>query len=223
MKILIIEDDKDLAHQLGKAVTDAGYTIDMAYDGEDGEFLGATEKYDAVILDLGLPKMSGLSVLKLWRRNKLDMPVLILTAQDSWTEKVAGFDAGADDYVAKPFHVEEILARLRALIRRSAGQSSALLQCGPLILDTRSNAVSYMNAEIDLTHYEYQVLSYLLHHQGRVISRTELTEHIYSEGSEKDSNTIEVFIGRLRRKISSDMIKTVKGRGYMIVDKIVEK
>jgi len=216
MKILIIEDDINLASQLQKSISKAGYTVDMAYDGERGEFLGATESYDAVILDLGLPKMSGLSVLKIWRRNKITMPVLILTAHDSWPEKVAGFDAGADDYVPKPFHVEEVLARLRALIRRSAGQSSSVLENSLVKLDTRSNAVTFENAKIKLTNYEYQVLAYMMHHQDKVISRTELTEHIYGEGSEKDSNTIEVFIGRLRRKLSNDFIQTVKGRGYII-------
>jgi len=216
MKILIIEDDINLARQLQTSISKAGYTVDMAYDGERGEFLGATERYDAVILDLGLPKISGLNVLKIWRRNKITIPVLILTAHDSWPEKVAGFDAGADDYVAKPFHVEEVLARLRALIRRSAGQSSPVLENNVVQLDTRSNAVTFENTKINLTNYEYQVLAYMMHHQNKVISRTELTEHIYGEGSEKDSNTIEVFIGRLRRKLCSSVIQTVKGRGYII-------
>lgn len=216
MRLLLVEDDPDLARQLGEALRAEGYAIDQAYDGEEAEFLGETESYDAVVLDLGLPVVDGLTVLKRWRENGKTMPVLILTARDAWTEKVAGFDAGADDYVAKPFRIEEILARLRALIRRSAGLATAELVCGPVRLDTVSAAVYVDAREIKLTGHEYKLLSYLMHHMGRVVSRTELTEHIYDQDFDRDSNTIEVFIGRLRRKLDTDVIKTVRGLGYRL-------
>ncbi len=216
MRILIVEDDPDLNRQLVTALSDAGYATDTALDGEEGHFLGDTEPYDAVILDIGLPKMDGISVLEQWRRDQRNMPVLILTARDRWSDKVAGMDAGADDYVAKPFHMEEILARLRALLRRSTGHAKPELECGRLRLDTKGARVTFEGSHIKLTSHEYRLLAYLMHHRGRVVSRTELVEHLYEQDFDRDSNTIEVFIGRLRKKIPSDIIRTVRGLGYCL-------
>ena len=216
MRLLIAEDDPDLARQLTKALADAGYTIDHAADGEEAHHLGDTEPYDAIVLDLGLPKIDGVTVLRRWRDDGRDTPVLILTARDQWNEKVAGFDAGADDYVTKPFHMEEVIARLRALIRRAAGQASPELICGPLRVDTRSGRASVDGNPVKLTANEFKVLAYLMHHQGKVISRTELTEHIYDQDFDRDSNTIEVFVGRLRKKLEVDLIQTVRGLGYRL-------
>jgi len=214
MRILVIEDDRDLNRQLVQALTNAGYAVDFALDGEEGHFLGDTEPYDAVILDIGLPKMDGLTVIEKWRREGRGMPVLMLTARDRWSDKVSGIDAGADDYVTKPFHVEEVLARLRALIRRSAGHAASTLRCGPVELDTRLSRVAVDGNPVKLTSHEFRLLSYLMHHQDKVLSRTELTEHIYDQDFDRDSNTIEVFIGRLRRKLGADYIETVRGLGY---------
>src|ERR1044071_4931641 len=214
MRVLIVEDELQLAEQLSVALREAGYAVDTAADGERGEFLGRTEGYDAVILDLGLPKMDGLTVLRQWRDAGLSMPVLILTARSSWHEKVQGIDGGADDYVAKPFRIEEVLARIRALIRRSTGLAQAELRCGLLAVDPRTSRVSLGGAPVKLTSHEFRVLSYLMHHAGRVVSRTELTEHIYSQDFDRDSNTVEVFIARLRRKLGTSAIETVRGLGY---------
>ena len=214
MRILIVEDDKDLNRQLSEAMIEAGYVVDSAYDGEEGHFLGDTEPYDAVILDIGLPQMDGISVVERWRRDGRTMPVLMLTARDRWSDKVAGIDAGADDYVAKPFHVEEVLARLRALIRRAAGHASSELACGPLLLDTKTSKVTVDGTALKLTSHEFRLLSYLMHHMDKVISRTELVEHLYDQDFDRDSNTIEVFVGRLRRKMGIDLIETVRGMGY---------
>jgi two-component system, OmpR family, response regulator len=216
MRILIVEDDQNLNRQLGEALTGAGYVVDRAFDGEEGHFLGDTEPYDAVVLDVGLPKMDGISVLERWRRNDRTMPVLILTARDRWSDKVAGIDAGADDYVAKPFHIEEVLARVRALIRRAAGHASSEIHVGPLRLDTKASRATLDGAPLKLTSHEYRLLAYLMHHKGEVVSRTELIEHMYDQDFDRDSNTIEVFVGRLRRKIGSDLIETVRGLGYRI-------
>jgi two-component system OmpR family response regulator len=216
MRLLLIEDDPDLSRQLETALKDTGYAVDVAYDGEEGHFLGDTEPYDAVVLDLSLPKMDGVTILENWRRNDRDMPVLILTARDRWSDKVAGFDAGADDYVAKPFYTEELLARLRALLRRTAGQASPELECGPLCVDTRGARVMVNGEPIKLTSLEYRLLAYLMHHQGRVVSRSELVEHLYQQDFDRDSNTIEVFVGRLRKKLKVDVIQTVRGLGYRI-------
>ncbi|AMN54234.1 MULTISPECIES: response regulator [Stappiaceae] len=216
MRILVVEDDTDLNRQLVAALEEAGYVVDSATDGEDGHFLGDTEPYDAVVLDLGLPSLDGLSVLENWRRDGRTMPVLILTARDRWSDKVAGIDAGADDYVAKPFHMEEVLARVRALVRRAAGHASNELTCGAVRLDLRSGRVTVDGSAVKLTSHEYRLLSYLLHHQGKVISRTELTEHLYDQDFDRDSNTVEVFVGRLRKKIGSDMIETIRGLGYRL-------
>lgn len=197
-----------------EALDGAGYATDVAGDGEEGHYLGDVEPYDIVILDLGLPKQDGVTVLQRWRKDGRRMPVLILTARDRWSEKVAGFDAGADDYVTKPFHMEELLARIRALVRRAAGQVSSVITCGPLELDTRSARVTVDGRLVKLTALEYRLLAYLAHHQGRVVSRTELTEHLYEYDADRDSNTIEVFVGRLRRKLGVDLIQTVRGLGY---------
>ncbi len=216
MRLLVIEDDKDLNRQLVGALETAGYAVDSAFDGEEGHFLGETEPYDAVVLDIGLPKMDGISVLTAWRRAKRLMPVLILTARDGWSEKVQGFDAGADDYVPKPFHLEEVLARLRALLRRSAGHATNELACGPVVLDTKSGRVLVSGAPIKLTSHEYRLLAYLMHHTGRVVSRGEIVEHLYDQDFDRDSNTIEVFIGRLRKKLGVDVLQTVRGLGYVM-------
>ena len=223
MRVLVVEDDPDLGRQLTDALTQAGYAVDLAPDGEEGHFLGETEPYDAAVLDLGLPKMDGVRVLEKWRAGGKDMPVLILTARDRWSEKVAGFDAGADDYLTKPFVTEELLARLRALMRRAAGHASAALECGDLRVDTRAARASVNGEPIKLTAHEYRVLSYLMHHQGRVVPRTELVEHIYDQDFDRDSNTIEVFVGRLRRKIGSNRILTERGLGYRLIDPKAEK
>jgi len=216
MRLLVVEDDRDLSRQLVAALSEAGYAADAAFDGEEGSYLGETEPYDAIILDLGLPKMDGLSVLERWRRNDIKTPVLILTARDRWSEKVAGINAGADDYVAKPFQMEEVIARVRALLRRSAGFAKAELECGPLHLDTRTARVTFDGSPVKVTGLEFRLLSYLMHHQSRVVSRSELVEHLYQQDFDRDSNTIEVFIGRLRRKIPADIIHTVRGLGYCV-------
>ena len=215
VRLLVVEDDKDLNRQLVTALEGAGYAVDKAFDGEDGWYLGDTEPYDAVVLDIGLPKRDGISVLSAWRANDRKMPVLILTARDRWSDKVQGFDAGADDYVAKPFHMEEVLARLRALVRRAAGHASSEIVVGTVTLDTRAGRVLVDGTPIKLTSHEYRLLAYLMHHAGRIVSRTELTEHLYDQDFDRDSNTIEVFVGRLRRKLGVDIIHTIRGLGYL--------
>jgi two-component system OmpR family response regulator len=216
MRILVVEDDPDLARQLKDALAAAGYAVDVAYDGEEGHFLGDTEPYDAVILDLGLPKIDGLTVLGRWRRDRRKMPVLILTARDRWSEKVAGFDAGADDYVAKPFQMEEVLARVRALIRRAAGHASAELECGGLRINSGSGRVTVDGVPVKLTAQEFRLIDYLMHHKGKIVSRTQLVEHIYDQDFDRESNTIEVFVGRLRKKLGANYITTVRGLGYRL-------
>lgn len=216
MRILLVEDDPDIARQLKQALADADYAVDHAPDGEEAQFLGETEPYDAVVLDLGLPKVDGVSVLERWRREGMTSPVLILTARAAWSEKVAGFDAGADDYLTKPFHTEELLARLRALIRRTTGHAQPTLSCGGLRLDPRAARASVNGEPVRLTSLEYRLLHYIMMHQGRVISRTELVEHLYDQDFDRDSNTIEVFVGRLRKKIGPDRIETVRGLGYRL-------
>jgi two-component system, OmpR family, response regulator len=220
MRILVVEDDPDLRRQLETSLKAHDYAVDVAGDGEEGQFLGETEPYDAVVLDLGLPRVDGVTVLERWRADGRSFPVLILTARDRWSEKVAGFDAGADDYLTKPFHTEELLARLRALLRRAAGHASSALECGDLRLDTRSARASLNGEPIKLTSHEYKVLAYMMHHQGRVIPRTELVEHIYDQDFDRDSNTIEVFIGRLRKKIGNDRIVTERGLGYRLIEPV---
>lgn len=218
MRILVVEDDADLNRQIKDALEEADYVVDAATDGEEGHFLGDTEPYDCVVLDIGLPQMDGISILKRWREDGRSMPVLILTARDRWSDKVSGIDAGADDYVAKPFHIEEILARIRALIRRAAGHASAELRCGPLTVDTKTSKATVDGTTLKLTSHEFRVLSYLMHHQSEVVSRTELTEHLYDQDFDRDSNTVEVFVGRLRKKIGHDLIETVRGLGYRLSD-----
>ncbi len=214
MKVLVVEDEARLSDDLARALGEAGYAVDCAADGDRADFLGHTEQYDAVVLDLGLPKVDGLTVLRRWRASGIAVPVLMLTARGSWHDKVIGIDSGADDYVAKPFAMEEVLARLRALIRRASGQAGPELRCGALALDPRSARVSVNGAPVKLTSHEFRVLSYLMHHPGRVVSQAELTEHIYAENSDRDSNTVEVFVARLRRKLGGSFIQTVRGLGY---------
>lgn len=216
MRILVVEDEPTLAGQLADGLSAAGYAVDLADNGIDAHFLGDTENVDAVILDLGLPGMDGLTVLKKWRSMGRRMPVLILTARDTWHEKVTGIDAGADDYLSKPFHMEELLARLRALIRRAGGHASAELSCGPLTLDTRIGRATVDGQAMTLTSHEYRVLAYLMHHQGEVVSRGDLVEHIYAQDFDRDSNTVEVFIARLRKKLPPGMIETIRGLGYRL-------
>jgi len=216
MRILVVEDEPDLRRQLKAALADIGYVVDEAADGEEGQYLGENEAYDAIVLDIGLPLMDGISVLERWRKADLKTPVLILTARDRWSDKVSGLDAGADDYLVKPFRMEELLARLRALIRRSAGRPSAELACGPVVLNTRSGKVTVDGAPVRLTAQEYRLLEYLMHHPDKVVSRSELTEHIYDQDFDRDSNTIEVFVNRIRKKLPVEIIKTVRGLGYRV-------
>ena len=216
MRLLVVEDDPDLNRLLVNALKEAGYVVDTARDGEEGHYLGDTEPYDAVILDLGLPGMDGVTVLQKWRKDGRAMPVLILTARDRWSDKVAGFDAGADDYVTKPFYTEEVLARIRALLRRAAGHASSELECGPVRIDTRAAKVTVDGAVVKLTSLEYRLLAYLMHHQGKVVSRTELVEHLYDQDFDRDSNTIEVFVGRIRKKLGVNVIETMRGLGYRL-------
>jgi two-component system, OmpR family, response regulator len=218
MRVLVVEDERLLAKQLVAALGDAGYAVDGAGDGERADFLARTEQYDAVVLDLGLPRVDGLTLLRRWRDAGLSVPVLVLTARGSWYEKVQGIDGGADDYVAKPFRMEEVLARLRALIRRASGQVTPELRCGAVMLDTRTARVTVGGVPVKLTSHEFRVLSYLMHHRGRVVSQAELTEHIYAHNLDRDSNTVEVFIARLRRKLGASVIETVRGFGYQIVE-----
>jgi two-component system, OmpR family, response regulator len=218
MRLLIVEDEPTLGTQLKNTLEGAGYAVDLATDGEDGHYLGSTENYDAVILDLGLPVMDGLTVLDKWRKEGKTFPVLVLTARDSWSDKVAGLDSGADDYLAKPFQTEELIARLRALIRRAAGNASAEMIAGDVRLDTRSGRVTLAGEPVKLTAQEYKLLSYLLHHKGKVVSRTELIEHIYDQDFDRDSNTIEVFVTRIRKKLGADVITTIRGLGYSLDD-----
>jgi len=216
VRLLLVEDDPTLRAQLRAGLEDAGYVVDEADNGRDAHSQGDTEPYDAVVLDLGLPLLDGLTVLRRWRDAGRSTPVLILTARDNWSDKVTGIDAGADDYMTKPFHMEELLARLRGLIRRAAGQASPVLQCGDLALGTRSGRVTLGGQTVTLTSHEHKVLDYLMHRPGTIVSRSELTEHIYAQDFDRDSNTIEVFVARLRRKLPPGLIETVRGQGYRL-------
>lgn len=216
MRILVVEDEPRLGEQLVSTLKQAGYAVDTADNGEQAHFLGSTEAYDVCVLDLGLPQLDGLSVLRRWRSDDITLPVIILTARDAWHEKVEGMDAGADDYLTKPFRMEELLARLRALIRRASGGASAILEAGQVSLDTRSAKVTVAGTAVKLTAHEYRVLLYLMHHAGQVVSRSELIEHIYAQDFDRDSNTIEVFIRRLRSKLGNDAITTERGLGYRV-------
>jgi two-component system, OmpR family, response regulator len=218
MRVLVVEDETRLSEQLTAALRGAGYAVDSAGDGERADFLARTGRYDVVVLDLGLPKIDGLTLLRQWREGGIAMPVLVLTARGSWHEKVQGIDTGADDYVSKPFRMEELLARLRALIRRSSGQVAPELRVGRVALDPRQAQVTLDDLPVKLTSHEFRVLSYLMHHRGRVVSQTELTEHIYAQDFDRDSNTVEVFIARLRRKLGASFIETVRGLGYRIAE-----
>ncbi len=218
MRILIVEDEPLLSRQLAQALAEAGYAPDCALDGEQADFLAQTESYDAMVLDLGLPKLDGFTLLRRWRDAGIVCPVLILTARGSWHEKVQGIDGGADDYVSKPFRIEEVLARVRALIRRASGLAQAELRCGALSLDVRSARVRIGGTPVKLTSHEFRVLSYLMHHRGDVVSRAELTEHIYAQDFDRDSNTVEVFIARLRRKLGANCIETIRGLGYRMTE-----
>jgi two-component system, OmpR family, response regulator len=218
MRILIVEDDRALRDQLVNCLAGAGYAVDAVDNGEDGQFQGETEPYDLAILDLGLPVVDGLSILRSWRQAGIGLPVLILSARDRWSEKVEGLDLGANDYLTKPFHMEELLARVRAHIRQKAGRSSAMMACGDLQVNSATGQVTVNGQAIKLTAFQFKVLDYLMHHQDRIVSRSELVEKIYAQDHERDSNTIEVFIGILRRKIGSARIVTEKGLGYRLID-----
>jgi two-component system, OmpR family, response regulator len=214
VRILIAEDEAPLAKQVRSALEDAGYVVDVADDGERADFLAETETYDAIVLDLGLPRIDGLTLLKAWRERGVATPVAILTARGAWHEKVQGIDGGADDYIAKPFRMEELLARLRALIRRSQGRALPDLRSGTITLDPRSARVTRNGAPVKLTAHEFRVLAYLMTQRGRVVSQSELIDHIYAQDFDRDSNTVEVFIARLRRKLGASSIETVRGLGY---------
>jgi two-component system OmpR family response regulator len=216
MRVLVVEDEASLSRQLADALSAAGYAVDCAADGERADFLARTEEYDAVVLDLGLPRVDGLTVLSGWRSSGMAVPVLVVTARGSWHETVHGIDEGADDYVSKPFRMEEVLARLRALIRRSKGQPQPAIRCGAVTLDPRLARVTLDGVPVKLTSHEFRVLSYLMHHRTRVVSQSELTEHIYAQDFDRDSNTVEVFIARLRRKLGASIIETVRGLGYRL-------
>lgn len=219
MRLLLIEDDDDLREGLQRSLKSAGFAVDITNDGEQGEFLGSTEPYDIVVLDLGLPRMSGLDVLKSWRQQGHDMPVVILTARDAWHERVDGLKAGADDYLGKPFHTEELLARIRAVLRRRHGQSQDLISVGKLTLDTdRQQVADSQGNAIELTAMEYRLLHYFMLHPGRVLSKSRLSEHIYEGEQITDSNTIEVYVKRLRRKLGDEIIQTRRGQGYVFVE-----
>ncbi|NOY15319.1 MAG: response regulator transcription factor [Gammaproteobacteria bacterium] len=216
MRALVIEDDIDVARQVADTLRQAMYVVDIAHDGEEGQFLGETEPYDVVLLDIGLPKRDGLSVLQQWRRTGRDMPVLILTARDTWREKVAGLRAGADDYLAKPFELEEMLARVEALIRRAAGHASPVIEVGPLALDISAARLTVAGRPVELTALEFRTLAHLMQNSQRIVSKTELTEHLYDQDFDRDSNVIEVLINRLRKKLGAELIKTHRGLGYQL-------
>ncbi|HNV07509.1 MAG: response regulator transcription factor [Dokdonella sp.] len=218
MRVLLVEDEAPLRETLAARLKRDGFAVDAAADGEEGLFLGREVPFDVAIIDLGLPKLSGMDLVKQLREGGQRFPILILTARSSWQDKVQGLKFGADDYLVKPFHVEELLARINALVRRASGWSRPLLECGPIVLDTTAQTVTSNGAPVDLTSYEYKVLEYLMMHAGELVSKADLTEHIYQQDFDRDSNVLEVFIGRLRRKLDPDNqikpIETVRGRGY---------
>ena len=218
MRVLVVEDDRQISRQLVQALTTHGYVADTARNGEDGRFLGQTETYDAIILDLGLPVLDGLSVLQSWRQEGMKTPVLVLTARDTWSDKVKGLRAGADDYLAKPFHMEELIARVEALIRRDKGSVRTLLTCGDVQLDAATGRVTKRSEAVVLTALEHRLLAYMMHRPNAILSKAELTEHIYDQSFDKDSNVIEVLVNRLRKKFGQDFISTRRGLGYLIAD-----
>ncbi|MGH8122665.1 MAG: response regulator transcription factor [Rudaea sp.] len=218
MRVLLVEDEAPLRETLAARLKRDGFAVDCASDGEEGLFLGREVPFDVAIIDLGLPKKSGMDLVKELRDGGQKYPILILTARTSWQDKVQGLKQGADDYLVKPFHVEELLARLNALVRRASGWTKPMLECGPIVLDTTAQTVHVAGQPADLTSYEYKVLEYLMLHAGELVSKADLTEHIYQQDFDRDSNVLEVFIGRLRRKLDADNalkpIETVRGRGY---------
>lgn len=216
MRILLVEDEPRIAADVAATLSAAGYLVDTVGDGEEAWFRGDTEDYDLAVLDLGLPKMDGLAVLKRWRAAGRPMPVLILTARGSWPERVEGIDAGADDYLPKPFHIEELLARVRALIRRTAGHGTSILEAGPLSLDTRQMRVTLRGVPVALSPLEYRLVAYLMHHKGRVVPGSELLEHLYGDDDARDANALEAVVTRLRRKLGADVIETRRGFGYLV-------
>lgn len=216
MRVLVVEDETKLAERIASSLTSAGLTVDIAEDGAQAQFLGVTEPYDAAVLDLGLPNIDGLSVLEHWRAHERKMPVLILTARARWHEKLAGFNAGADDYLTKPFELEELVVRIKALIRRSAGHATSILECGDLRLDINAARFDYAGEPLELTAQEYRILDFLMHHAGRVVTRTEMMEHIYARDADSDSNVIDVLIGRIRKKLPTAMLQTVRGQGFIL-------
>ncbi len=218
MRVLVVEDEAAIREALQRELTAAGFSVDVAVDGEEGLYAGLEYPVDVAVIDLGLPKLPGLDLIRRLRAQDKRFPILVLTARDRWQDKVEGLDAGADDYVAKPFHFEEVLARLQALLRRSGGWASSSLACGPVVLDTRTQTVTVEGNPVELTTFEYRILEHLMLKAGDVISKTDLTEQLYEQDFERDSNVIEVFIGRLRRKLDPDdrikPIETLRGRGY---------
>ncbi len=216
MKILVVEDEQKLSEQITTALEDAGWVPEASYDGEDALYRATTEEWDCIVLDLGLPKLDGISVLNNLRDQQINTPVIILSARDTLTQRVEGLNAGADDYLTKPFELVELIARIRSQLRRASGNASPVLQVGNLSLDTRSSVVMWKDQPLNLTALEYKVIAYFMHNPDKVISRTELVEHIYKQDFDRDSNTIEVFIGRIRKKVAPDVIKTVRGLGYQL-------
>jgi two-component system, OmpR family, response regulator len=216
LRILLAEDEPRVAADVAAALERSGYAVDRVADGEAAWFQGDTEDYDAAILDLGLPKIDGLAVLKRWRANGRHFPVVVLTARGAWTERVEGIDAGADDYLPKPFEVDELLARLRAVLRRTAGQSSPVLTSGEVTLDTRKMRVTARGVPVPVSPLEYRLLAYLMHHAGRVVPTTELADHLYDLDHDRDSNAVEVIVARLRRKLATPLIETRRGFGYLV-------
>lgn len=216
MRILVVEDDRSLAEEVAKALRAENFAVDLAHDGENGRHLGATENYDAAVLDIGLPRMDGIAILESWRAEDLALPVLILTARDAWAEKVSGFKAGADDYLTKPFRVQELVMRLRALVRRSRGHAATRIKCGSLTFDVQLGHFELDGLPLKLTAFEWRVLSRLMLGKDIVIERSELMDKAYEYDADVDSNSLEVIIGRLRRKVGAEMIQTVRGRGYRL-------
>ena len=216
MRVLVVEDEARIANDVADAVNTGGYVAEVVSDGEEAWFLGGTEDYSAIILDLGLPKLDGLTLLKRWRQEGVATPVLVLTARGSWTDRVDGIDAGADDYLPKPFRMEELMARLRALLRRASGRARPAIEVGSVMLDPRTRQVTFSGVPVALTPLEFRLLNYLFHHKGRAVSQTELSDNLYSHDSERDSNAIEALVGRLRRKLKVDVIETRRGFGYVV-------
>lgn len=216
LRILVVEDEAAIAADLRRTLTESGYIAEIARDGEEAWFLGDTEDYAAILLDLGLPKLDGLTILKRWRANGRKTPVIVLTARGSWSERVDGIDAGADDYLPKPFQIDELLARLRAVLRRSSGQASPVMEAHGVQIDTRQMRVTVNGVPVGVSPLEYRLISYLLHHQGRVVSQHELIEQLYAQDFERDSNTVEVLIARVRKRLKVDLIETRRGQGYLV-------